>query len=108
MCCPERQGRSDQTHASHMRNWEESLVDPWVDSSQGSKRQSLLDLTAGKAIYSDPRKVGTETAVVNASIMAKSYNRGPKAFNKAIVVDILVSESASGEVLRSITAIRHL
>lgn len=32
-----------------------------------SKRQSLLDLTAGKAIYSDPRKVGTETAVVNAS-----------------------------------------
>lgn len=71
MCCPERQGRSDQTHASHMRNWEESLVDPWVDSSQGSKRQSLLDLTAGKAIYSDPRKVGTETAVVNASIMAQ-------------------------------------
>lgn len=66
MCCPERQGRSDQTHASHMRNWEESLVDPWVDSSQGSKRQSLLDLTAGKAIYSDPRRVGTETAVVNA------------------------------------------
>lgn len=71
MCCPERQGRSDQTHASHMRNWEESLVDPWVDSSQGSKRQSLLDLTAGKGIYSDPRKVGTETAVVNASIMAQ-------------------------------------
>lgn len=71
MCCPERQGRSDQTHASHMRNWEESLVDPWVDSSQGSKRQSLLDLTAGKAIYSDPLKVGTETAVVNASIMAQ-------------------------------------
>lgn len=67
MCCPERQGRSDQTHASHMRNWEESLVDPWVDSSEGSKRQSLLDLTAGKGIYSDPRKVGTETAVVNAS-----------------------------------------
>lgn len=71
MCCPERQGRSDQTHASHMRNWKESLVDPWVDSSQGSKRQSLLDLTAGKAIYSDPRKVGTETAAVNASIMAQ-------------------------------------
>lgn len=71
MCCPERQGRSDQTHASHMRNWEESLVNPWVDSSQGSKRQSLLDLTAGKAIYSDPRRVGTETAVVNASIMAQ-------------------------------------
>lgn len=71
MCCPERQGRSDQTHASHMRNWEESLVDPWVDSSQGSKRQSLLDLTAGKAIYSEPRRVGTETAVVNASIMAQ-------------------------------------
>lgn len=71
MCCFERQGRSDQTHASHMRNWEESLVDPWVDSSQGSKRQSLLDLTAGKGIYSDPLKVGTETAVVNASIMAQ-------------------------------------
>lgn len=71
MCCPERQGRSDQTHASHIRNWEESLVDPWVDSSQGSKRQSLLDLTAGKTIYSDPLKVGTETAVVNASIMAQ-------------------------------------
>lgn len=71
MCCPERQGRSDQTHASHMRNWEESLVNPWVDSSQDSKRQSLLDLTAGKAIYSDPRRVGTETAVVNASIMAQ-------------------------------------
>lgn len=71
MCYPERQGRSDQTHASHMRNWEESLVDPWVDSSQDSKRQSLLDLTAGKAIYSEPRRVGTETAVVNASIMAQ-------------------------------------
>lgn len=54
-----------------MRNWEESLVDPWVDSSQCSKRQSLLDLTAGKAIYSEPRRVGTETAVVNASIMAQ-------------------------------------
>lgn len=52
-------------------NWEESLMDPWVDSSQGSKRQSLLDLIAGKAIYSDPRRVGTETAVVNASIMAQ-------------------------------------
>lgn len=52
-------------------NWEESLMDPWVDSSQVSKRQSLLDLTAGKAIYSDPLKVGTETAAANASIMAQ-------------------------------------
>ena len=31
---------------------------------------------------------GEETAAVNASIMAKSYGRGAKAFNKPVVVDV--------------------
>jgi hypothetical protein len=58
-------------------------VTEWQDPGSGNKKQSLFDLTAGVAL-----QLGRETAIVNASIMAKSYGRGVKAFNKPIVVDV--------------------
>ena len=58
----------------------------WEDTSIGTKKQSLLDLTGhrgGRAL-----EYGRETAVINASVMAKSWDTGAKSFNKPIVVDI--------------------
>jgi len=66
-------------------------VTEWIDPASGNKKQSLFDLT-GKSksrraatLTADVAKV---TAIVNASIMARSHGRGAKAFNKPIVVDI--------------------
>lgn len=59
----------------------------WVDPGKGSKKQSLLDLT-GKV--DEALAPGAETAVINASIMAKSYGQGGKEFNKPIVVDVIL------------------
>lgn len=56
----------------------------WDDPGAQTKKQSLLDLSR-KGL--DLRS-GGQTAVVNASIMAMSYQRGSKAFNKPIVVDV--------------------
>jgi Icc-related predicted phosphoesterase len=71
----------------------EHSVTEWTDPGSGNKKQSLLDLTGKKS-----RRAATPihaagnaakvTAIVNASIMAKSHGRGAKAFNKPIVVDI--------------------
>ncbi|KAK5135444.1 hypothetical protein LTR08_005232 [Meristemomyces frigidus] len=64
-------------------------VEKWEDPGEGNRKQSLLDLAGahGKA----PLQAGVETSIVNASIMAKSFGRGAKAFNKAIVVDLNLS-----------------
>ena len=65
-------------------------VTEWIDPGSGNKKQSLFDLTK----IQKSRRAGAdadtarETAIVNASITAKSYGRGAKAFNKPIVVDI--------------------
>jgi Icc-related predicted phosphoesterase len=62
-------------------------VTGWQDPGSGNKKQSLFDLTASWAA-GVALQLGKETAIVNASIMAKSYGRGVKVFNKPIVVDI--------------------
>jgi Icc-related predicted phosphoesterase len=62
-------------------------VTEWQDPGSGNKKQSLFDLTASSAA-GVALQLGKETAIVNASIMAKSYGRGVKAFNKPIVVDV--------------------
>lgn len=58
----------------------------WQDPGAGSKKRSLLDLTASRSGYG--LQAGSSTAIVNASIMAKSWGRGAKTFNKPIVVDV--------------------
>ncbi|KAF7186328.1 putative rhamnogalacturonate lyase C [Pseudocercospora fuligena] len=65
----------------------ECATTPWEDPGAGNKKMSLLNLAgeAGTALES-----GKETAIVNASIMAKSFGRGAKTFNKPIVVDLLL------------------
>ena len=66
----------------------------WDDPGAGNKKQSLLDLTDSHGDH--VLEVGKETAVVNASIMAKSWGRGAKAFNKPIVVDVPLSIFGKG------------
>ena len=88
---------SDEAEAEHG-------VTEWTDPGSGNKKQSLFDLTGKKSrrAATTPIHAGAiakETAIVNASIMAKSYGRGTKAFNKPIVVDIelpAVEEDAQG------------
>lgn len=87
---------SDEAEAEHG-------VTEWTDPGSGNKKQSLFDLTGKKsrraATPIHAHAVAKETAIVNASIMAKSYGRGTKAFNKPIVVDIelpAVEEDAQG------------
>jgi Icc-related predicted phosphoesterase len=66
-------------------------VTEWTDPGSGNKKQSLFDLTKTQNSRRADADAGVgtkETAIVNASIMAKSYGRGAKAFNKPIVVDI--------------------
>ena len=71
---------SDEAEAEHG-------VTDWQDPGSGNKKQSLFDLTKkSRTAAVDTAK--DETAIVNASIMAKSYGRGAKVFNKPIVVDI--------------------
>ena len=82
-------GHCHEGRGAVIANWAEGSTTTWTDPSGGSKKMSLLDLT-GKVSSSSPLEIGAETAVVNASIMAKSYGRGSKSFNKAVVVDLLV------------------
>ncbi|GAB1730461.1 hypothetical protein NU195Hw_g2057t1 [Hortaea werneckii] len=63
-------------------------VREWEDPGRGSKKQSVLDLTGGRRGMG--LEGGRETAVVNASVMAKSFGRGGMEFNKPIVVDLAV------------------
>ncbi|TKA30960.1 hypothetical protein B0A50_01928 [Salinomyces thailandicus] len=69
-------------------------VREWIDPGIGCKKQSLLDLTGahgGQAL-----EAGKETAIVNASVMAKSFGKGATEFNKPIVVDLLLRAEGSG------------
>ena len=69
-------------------------VTEWTDPASGNKKQSLFDLTGkSKSRRAAPHVaaatvIANETAIVNASIMAKSHGQGAKAFNKPIVADI--------------------
>lgn len=74
---------NDEAEAEH------GITD-WIDPGSGNKKQSLFDLTGKKSRRADPVTIadaaadtGTakQTAIVNASIMAKSYGRGAKAFS---------------------------
>jgi Icc-related predicted phosphoesterase len=67
-------------------------VSDWRDPGAGNKKQSLFDLTKSRVGHA--LRAGEETVVVNASIMAKSYGRGAKAFNKPVVVDVELPVSA--------------
>jgi hypothetical protein len=61
----------------------------WQDPGAGSKKLSLFDLTGSKGGRRLDR--GRETAVLNACIMGKSYERrGPKVMRKPVVVDIFI------------------
>jgi hypothetical protein len=69
-----------------------SRVSVWEDPGKNSKKQSLLDLT-GRSGLTLP--AGEATAVVNASIMARSFGHGTKEFSKPIVVDLLLDDTAT-------------
>ena len=59
----------------------------WEDLSIGTKKQSLFDLTGKRNGFS--LDVEKETAIVNASVKAKSWDGSHhKIFNKPIVVDV--------------------
>jgi len=86
-------GHCHEGRGAEVARWGEvegecEIVWRWEDPGQGNKKQSLLDLTGMKGGWSLER--GRETAIVNASIMARSYGRGGVAFNKPIVVDIMI------------------
>lgn len=72
----------------------------WEDGSVGTKKQALLDLTGRtKGPGGRSLTLGTETAVVNCAIMAKSHGReGKKEFNKPIVVDLPLPLSVEQEI----------
>ncbi|TKA68926.1 hypothetical protein B0A55_08467 [Friedmanniomyces simplex] len=60
----------------------------WEDPGARNKKQSLLDLTGSRRGGEMPLEAGKETGVVNASIVAKSFGRGGRVFNKPVVVDL--------------------
>lgn len=63
-------------------------ITEWQDPGSGNKKQSLFDLTTKSRDRAASDMNAKQTAIVNASITARSYGRGVKAFNKPIVVDI--------------------
>jgi Icc-related predicted phosphoesterase len=83
------EGRGGQVVCWNDEAEAEHGVTEWQDPGSGNKKQSLFDLTASRGDGDGVAlQLGKETAIVNASIVAKSYGRGVKAFNKPIVVDI--------------------
>lgn len=88
-------GHHHESRAGQIIHWNDDKAEAergvttveWQDPGSGNKKQSLFDLTT-KSRAGVPLQLGRETAIVNASIMAKSYGRGVKAFNKPIVVDV--------------------
>nr|OQO22482.1 hypothetical protein B0A51_10114 [Rachicladosporium sp. CCFEE 5018] len=85
-------GHCHEGRGAEVVHWEESAEDgdhrrtKWRDPGAGNKKQSLFDLTGTRGGHS--LTAGADTALVNASIMARSWGQGGKAFNKPIVVDI--------------------
>ncbi|KAK0930729.1 hypothetical protein LTR91_010488 [Friedmanniomyces endolithicus] len=87
-------GHCHEGRGAEMLRWGErpgtvAIVRKWEDPGAGNKKQSLLNLTGSRA-GEMPLEVNQETAVVNASIVARSFGRGGMAFNKPIVVDLVV------------------
>ena len=84
-------GHCHEGRGAQVVHWGEDIdtseiVQTWEDPGVGSKKQSLLDLTGCRSGHVlDP---GSETAIINASVMAKSWGKGSKLFNKPIVVDV--------------------
>nr|POE88285.1 putative rhamnogalacturonate lyase c [Quercus suber] len=76
---------------------EEDVTQEWIDPGAGNKKQSLVDLTGLKGGKCLER--GKETAVINASIMAKSWGKGGKVFNKPIVIDIDMTDIACAHLV---------
>jgi Icc-related predicted phosphoesterase len=74
----------------------------WRDPGAGNKKQSLFDLTNSRLGYA--LRAGDETAIVNASIMAKSWGRGAKAFNKPVIVDVELPVPAENQGLTALKA----
>lgn len=86
------EGRGAEVICWSDRSEEADGVTVWEDPGAGNKKQSLLDLT-----HIDPTiRPSAATAVVNASIMAKSWGQGSKAFNKPIVVDLALPAYGAG------------
>lgn len=69
----------------------EVSVRTWEDPGRNNKKQSLLDLTGRRG---EQLRADEETAVINAAIVARSFGRGAKAFNKPIVVDVDVPQTS--------------
>ncbi len=83
------EGRGAKILRWHERPGTVATVRKWEDPGAGNKKQALLDLT-GSRPGETLLEAGKETAVVNASIVARSFGRGGMAFNKPIVVDLVV------------------
>ncbi|KAH9828657.1 Calcineurin-like phosphoesterase superfamily domain [Teratosphaeria destructans] len=103
---PAPTGRTAAGRGAHILRWDEEnkgcalpdgatgvegvIRSRWADpgAGPGNKKQSLLDLagTRGGRVLEARR----ETAIVNASVMARSFGRGAKAFHKPIVVDLVL------------------
>lgn len=84
-------GHCHQGRGGRVIRWKDEAegehgVSDWRDPGAGNKKQSLFDLTESRLGYA--LRAGDETAIVNASIMAKSHGRGAKTFNKPVVVDV--------------------
>lgn len=82
-------GHHHEGQGAEMIHWAASpgqadSVTVWEDPGAGNKKQSLFDI----ARFRTSPGASAGTAVVNASIMAKSWGQGSKAFNKPIVVDV--------------------
>jgi hypothetical protein len=58
----------------------------WEDPGAGNKKMCLFDLTGKRDSKALER--GSETAVVNASMVVRSWSTGTRSFNKPIVVDL--------------------
>jgi hypothetical protein len=81
--------RSNGSEGASEAEEETESVRQWEDPGAGSKKQSLLDLTGVKGGQRLER--GRETAVVNASFMAKSWEKkGAKVVSKPVVVDVVL------------------
>lgn len=82
-------GHHHEGRGAEMVHWADGpeqadSVTVWEDPGAGNKKQSLFHATR----FRTSPDASAGTAVVNASIMAKSWGQGSKAFNKPIVVDV--------------------
>ncbi|WPG98458.1 Hypothetical protein R9X50_00124900 [Acrodontium crateriforme] len=84
--CHEGRGAEIIDWKSSAQESNDKSVTKWIDPGVGNKKQSLLNLV--DIPLNDQSGSCKQTAIVNASIMAKSWGHGAKAFNKPVVIDI--------------------